>query len=121
MNESLAHPEPFFSLTGQQVRFRFPLAKEEYDKLGQDDEKLRHFLAEFVRLGGTLSHERGEIHVSFGRSNEVRETVTLPMAGKESYRPNALMHIRDIYSVTKEYDPKKDAEEFLKAIPAKDK
>lgn len=118
MNASLARPEPFITLTGQQISVRFPLAKEEFDKLGKDDEKFRHFLAEFVRQGGALSHENGEVHVRFGRTEAARETVTLPMAGKESYRANALTHLRDTFSLTKDFDPKKDMEEFLRAKAA---
>lgn len=117
-NESLARPEPFITLTGQQLRVRFPLSKEAFDKAGNDDEKLRHFFAEFVRLGGAMSHESGEVHLGFGRADAGRETVTLPMAGKESYRANALAHLRDAYSLVKDFDPKNDAEEFLKAKAA---
>ena len=115
INSSLARPEPFLSLTGQQLRFHSPFPRADFDKLGADDEKLRHFLAEFVRSGGEMSHERGEIHVRFGRPDATRESVTLPMAGKESYRGNALSHIRDSYGLAKGFDPKKDAEDFLRA------
>ncbi|NBR83963.1 MAG: hypothetical protein EB141_07210 [Verrucomicrobia bacterium] len=118
INESLARPGPFIILTGQQLRVRFPVPKEEFDKAGHDDEKLRQFLAEFVRSGGAMSHEHGEVHLSFGRIDAARESVTLPMAGKENYRGNALAHIRDTYGLAKDFDPKKDAEEFLKSKAA---
>ena len=71
------------------------------------------FINEFIRAGGTLSHERGEIHVRFGRVDSARETVTLPMPGKESYRANALKHVRDTYGITKDFSAKQDAEEFF--------
>ena len=118
LNASLARPEPFFMLTGQQIRFRAPYPKDEFDKLGAADEKFRHFLAEFVRLGGAMSHEKGEIHLRFGRTDATRETVTLPMAGKESYRANAVGHLRDSYGLAKDFDAKRDAEEFLKSKDA---
>lgn len=118
INSSLARPEPFFTLTGQQIRFRFPLSKADFDKLDEGDEKLRHFFAEFARIGGAMSHENGEVHVRFGRTDATRETVTLPMAGKESYRANALTHIRDTYSLAKDFDPKKDMEDFLRTKAA---
>ncbi|MFA6544416.1 MAG: hypothetical protein WCS99_08320 [Limisphaerales bacterium] len=121
IHASLTRPGPFFTLTGQQLRFRFPLSKAEFDKSTDSDEKLRHFIAEFVRQGGAMSHENGEIHLRFGRTDATRETVTLPMAGKESYRDNALAHIRDTYGLTKDFDPKKDMEEFLRAKAASKK
>lgn len=114
INTSLARPEPFFSLTGQQIRFRFPLSQAEFNKLDDGDEKLRRFVAEFARAGGTMNHEQGEVHVRFGRTDAQRETVTLPMAGKESYRANALPHLRDTYSLAKDFDPQKDRDEFLR-------
>lgn len=120
LNASLARPEPFFMLTGQQIRFRAPYPKDEFDKLGADDEKFRHFLAEFVRLGGAMSHENGEIHLRFGRTDATRETATLPMIGK-SYQSNALTHLRDTYSLAKDFDPKGDAEEFLRTKVAEPK
>ncbi len=115
INTSLARPGPFFTLAGQQIRFRFPLSKAEFDKLDADDEKVRRFFAEFTRLGGSMSHENGEVRVRFGRADAARETVTLSMAGKENYRGNALTNIRDTYGLAKDFDPKKDAEEFLRA------
>ncbi|MBI5800926.1 MAG: hypothetical protein HZA92_09425 [Verrucomicrobia bacterium] len=118
INASLARSEPFLTLIGQQIRFRFPLSKAEFDKLDADDEKVRRFFAEFARVGGAMAHENGEVHVRFGRTDAARETVTLPMAGKESYRGNALTHIRDTYGLAKEFDPKKDAEEFLRTKAA---
>lgn len=118
INASLARPEPFITLTGQQIRIRSPFPKSEFDKIGADDEKLRHLIAEFTRVGGSMSHEKGEIHLRFGRTDVTRETVTLPMAGKESYRANALTHIRDTFSLAKDFDPKKDAEDFLRAKAA---
>ncbi len=121
LNASLARPEPFFTLTGQQIRVRFPLSKAEFDTAGEGDEKVKHLIAEFVRLGGTMAHENGELHLRFGRTDSTRESVTLPMAGKESYRANALAHIRDTFGIAKDFDPKKDAEAFLRAkeSPAK--
>lgn len=121
INAALARPEPFFALNGQQLRFRWPYPKAEFDKLGADDEKVQKLIAEFVRAGGAMSHENGEIHLRFGRTDAARETVTLPMAGKESYRGNALAHLRDTYSLTKDFDPKKDMEAFLGAKEAEPK
>jgi len=118
INASLARPEPFITLVGQQIRFRFPLSKAEFDKLDEGDEKLRHFFAEFARIGGAMSHEKGEVHMQFGRTDATRETVTLPMAGKESYRGNALAHLRDTFGLAKDFDPKKDMEGFLRAKAA---
>lgn len=117
LNASLARPEPFITLTGQQIRFRFPLSKAEFDQFGINDAKLRHFIAEFVRLGGAMSHEKGEVHVRFGRPDSTRETATLPMIGK-GYQANAIGHIRDTYGFAKDFDPKKDMEEFLRAKAA---
>lgn len=118
INASLARPEPFFTLAGQQIRFRFPLSKAEFDKLDGDDEKVRHFFAEFARVGGAMSHENGEVHLRFGRTDATRETVTLPMAGKETYRGNALTHLRDTFGLAKDFNPKQDAEDFLRAKAA---
>jgi hypothetical protein len=118
INASLARPGPFFTLTGQQLRFRWPLSRAEFDKPGEDDEKTKHFIGEFVRQGGSMSHEGGELHLRFGRTDAPRETVRLPMAGKESYRANALGHIRATYGLAKDFDPKKDAEEFLRTKAA---
>ena len=120
INASLARPEPFLSLTGQQIRIRSPFPRADFDQLGKDDEKFRHFLAEFIRLGGAMSHENGEVHVRFGRTDATRETVTLPMLGK-GYQANAVGHIRDTYSFTKDFDPKQEAEEFLRAKTAERK
>ena len=114
INASLARPEPFFTLTGQLIRFRFPLSTADFEKLDEGEEKLRHFFAEFARGGGAMSHEKGELHVRFGRADSTRETVTLPMAGKEGNRGNALSHIRDTFGLAKDYDPKKDMEDFLR-------
>lgn len=117
INASLARPGPFLTLTGQQLRFRWPFSKAEFDKIGSDDAKLRHFVAEFVRQGGEMSHENGEIHLRFGRTDATRETATLPMIGK-GYQANAIGHIRDTYGLAKDFDPKKDMEEFLRAKAA---
>ena len=114
INASLARPGPFLTLAGQQLRFRWPFPKAEFDKIGSDDAKLKHFVAEFVRQGGEMSAEQGEIHLRFGRPDSTRETVTLPMIGKD-YQANAIEHIRDTYGFTKDFDPKKDMEEFLRA------
>lgn len=112
INASLARPGPFFSLTGQQIRYRYPLTREEFDKPAED--AVKHFISEFVRQGGAMSHENGEIHLRFGRTDTTRETATLPMIGK-GYQANAVGHIRDTYGLAKDYDPKKDMEEFLRA------
>ena len=121
INASLARPEPFVTLTGQQLGLRTPFPKVEFDKIGADDEKLRHYIAEFVRQGGAMSHEKGEMHLRFGRTDSTRESVTLPMGATKGYQPNALAHLRDTYGLAKDFDAKKDAEEFLraKASPAK--
>jgi hypothetical protein len=110
INASLARPEPFLTLTGQQIRVRAPLSKAEFDKIGADDTNMGRVIAEFVRAGGAMSHEKGEIHLRFGRTDAPRESLTLPMTGKVSYRPNALAHIRDTYILAKDFDPKKDLE-----------
>jgi hypothetical protein len=115
INASLARPGAFLTLTGQQLRFRWPYPKPEFDKLGADDPKLRSLMSEFVRQGGSISLENGEVHLRFGRTDAQRETVTLPMAGKESYRPNAAAHLREKFGLTKDFDPKQDAETFFKA------
>ena len=115
---SLARPEPFFSLAGQQINFRYPLARAEYDQLGADDPKhWKHLISEFIRQGGTMTHENGEIRLRFGRIDAKRETVTLPMAGKENYRPNTVAHLREKYGVSGTFDPKQDAEAFFKLAP----
>ena len=74
-------------------------------------------MSEFVRQGGSISLENGEVHLRFGRTDAQRETVTLPMAGKESYRPNAAAHLREKFGLTKDFDPQQDAETFFKAAP----
>lgn len=114
INRSLARPEPFLALTGQQLRFRFPLSATEFDQLGADDEKLKRFFAEFVRLGGVMQHEHGELHVRFGRPDARRETVTLPMAGKKSYVGNALPHLREAHGLAGGFRAEQDAEDFLR-------
>ena len=117
INTSLARSGPFLTLTGQQLRFRWPSPKAEFDKVGSDDAKLKHFVAEFVRQGGEMSHEQGELNLRFGRTDATRETATLPMIGK-GYQANASGHIRDIHGLAKDFDPKKDMEEFLRAKAA---
>ncbi len=117
INRSLARPEPFFSLTGQQIRFRFPVSKAEFDKLGEGDEQLKRFFAEFVKLGGGMQHEDRELHVRFGRPDAQRETVTLPMTSQKRYVSNALPHLRDTYGFAKNFDVQKDAENFLRPKP----
>ena len=114
INASLARPGPFLTLAGEQLRFRWPFPKAEFDKIGSDDAKLKHFVAEFVRQGGEMSADQGEIHLRFGRPDSTRETVTLPMIGKD-YQANAIGHIRDTYGFAKDFDPKKDMEGFLRA------
>ena len=113
INAALARPEPFITLTGQQFRVRFPLPREEFDKAGDNEPKVKQFINEFIRAGGTLSHERGEVHVRFGHVEAARESLTLPMTGKESYRANALNHVRDTYGITKDFKAKKDGEDFF--------
>jgi hypothetical protein len=117
INAALARPEPFFTLTGQQIRYRGPLSRAEFDQLGADDPKLKHFISEFIRQGGTMAHENGEVRLRFGRTDAKRETVTLPMASKENYRPNAAAHLRETHGLTKDFDPKQDAEAFFKTAP----
>lgn len=118
INTALARSEPFFTLTGQQIRFRFPLSKAEYRKISYADGNLGRILLGFLRQGGEMSHERGELHLRFGHTDATRETVTLPIAGKESYRGKALTHIRDTNSLTKDFDPKRNMEDFLRTKPA---
>ncbi|PAW90737.1 MAG: hypothetical protein B9S33_01465 [Pedosphaera sp. Tous-C6FEB] len=113
-NASLARREPFITLAGQQIRFRWPYAKAEFDKIGTDDVKLERFVAEFVRQGGQMSHAQGEMHLRFGHTDATRETITLPMIGK-GYQANALGHVRDTFGLAKDFDPKKDTEDFLRA------
>ncbi len=115
INASLARPEPFFTLTGQQLRFRYPLPRAEFDKADADDPKLKQFTSEFVRQGGTMSHEKGELHIRFGRTDAARESLTLPMTTDKSYRANATGHIRYTFGLAKDFDPKKDMEDFLRA------
>ena len=118
INAALARPEPFFTLTGQQLRFRTPVSRAEFDQLGADNPKLKHFISEFIRQGGTMAHENGEVRLRFSRTDAARETATLPMgAGEESYRPNAAAHLREKFGLTKDFDPKQDAEAFFKAAP----
>lgn len=116
INAALARPEPFFTLTGQQIRYRGPLSRVEFDQLGADDPKLKHFISEFIRQGGTMAHENGEIRLRFGRTDATRETVTLPMIGK-GYQTNASTHLRETHGLTKDFDPKQDAEAFFKTAP----
>lgn len=117
INAALARPEPFFTLTGQQIRYRGPFTRAEFDQLGADDPKLKHFISEFIRQGGTMAHENSEVRLRFGRTDAKRETVTLPMASKENYRPNAAAHLREKFGLSKDLDPKQDAEAFFKAAP----
>lgn len=117
INASLARPGAFITLAGQELRFRWPLPKDEFDKIGTDDAKLRHFVAEFIRQGGAMSHERGGLHLRFGRTDGARATVTLPMIDN-GYQANAIGHIRDTYGLAKDHDPNKDMEEFLRVKAA---
>lgn len=117
INQSLARPEPFFSLTGQQIRFRFPLTKAEFDKLMNDDAQLKRFFAEFVKQGGVMQQADGELHASFGRTDAQRETVTLPMTSRKTYAGNALQHLRDTYGLAKEFNAEKEAGDFLRPKP----
>lgn len=117
INASLARPEPFFTLTGQQIRYRFPLSKAEFEKKSEDRAAER-FTAEFVKAGGAVSHESGELHVRFGRTDSARESLTLPMTTEKPYQTNALAHLRETYRFAKDFDPKKDMEEFLRAKAA---
>ena len=117
LNASLARSEPFFTLTGQQIRLRYPMSREQFDKDSRDDKGAERFVAEFVKAGGAVSHENGEVHLRFGRTDSTRETTTLPMIGK-GYQANAVAHIRDTYGMAKDFDPKKDMEEFLRAKAA---
>ncbi|MFM8471029.1 MAG: hypothetical protein ACKODH_13880 [Limisphaerales bacterium] len=118
MNASLARPEPFITLTGQQIRIRFPQPREEFNKVGDESAKTKQFINEFIRAGGTLAHENGEVHVRFGRVDAARESVTLPMPGLESYRGNAAGHLRQNYGLATGFDPKRDLAEFLSAKSA---
>ena len=117
LNASLARPEPFFSLTGQQIHYRFPLSKAEFEKKSEDKSAER-FTADFVKAGGSVSHQDGEVRVRFGRTEAARESLTLPMTTEKPYQPNALTHIRDTYSLAKDFDPSKDMEDFLRAKAA---
>jgi hypothetical protein len=111
---ALARPGPFIALTGQQVRVRFPMSREEFDRTYEGD------LGEFVKAGGAAWHQDGEVHIRFGRTDAARESITLPSTDKDArYRPNAIGHVRDTYGIAKDFDPGKDAEEFLRAKPAK--
>lgn len=116
INAALARPEPFFTLTGQQIRYRGPSTRAEFDQLGADDPKLKQLISEFIRQGGTMAHENGEIRLRFGRTDATRETATLPMIGK-GYQANASTHLRETHGLTKDFDPKQDAEAFFKAAP----
>ncbi|MEQ2010194.1 MAG: hypothetical protein ABMA26_25705 [Limisphaerales bacterium] len=118
INASLARPEPFFTLMGQQIRHRYPMTRAEFEKGRAEDKGAAQFIAEFVRAGGLVAHEDGELRIRFGRTDTTRETVTLPMTSEKSYRANALTHIRDTYSLAKDFDPKEDMEEFLRAKTA---
>ncbi len=118
INASLARPEPFFTLAGQQIRHRYPMTRAEFEKGRAEDKGAAQFIAEFVRAGGLVAHEDGELRIRFGRTDATRETVTLPMTSEKSYRANALTHIRDTFSLAKDFDPKKDAEDFLRAKAA---
>jgi hypothetical protein len=112
---ALARPGPFIALTGQQVRVRIPMSREEFDSPDEVD-----FFAEFVNAGGAAWHQDGEMHVRFGRTDAARESTTLPFMDKDArYRPNAIGHVRDSYGIAKDFDPRKDSEEFLRAKPAK--
>ena len=115
LNASLARPEPFFTLTGQQIRYRYPMSREQFNKDSRDDKAAERFVAEFVKAGGAVSHQNGEMHVRFSRTDSTRETLTLPMTTEKPYQPNALAHIRETYGFAKDFDPKKDMEEFLRA------
>ena len=114
INASLARPEPFLTLKGQQLRLRTPFPRAEFDKIGGEDPKLRTFVSEFIRQGGSMSHEQGELHLRFGRTDTARESVTLPMTSEKSYQANAIEHIRDTFGLTKGFDPDKDREGFFR-------
>lgn len=118
LNASLARPEPFFTLTGQQIRLRYPMSREQFEKDGRDDKAAERWVAEFVKAGGAVSHQNGELHARFGKTDSAQETLTLPMTTEKPYQPNALAHIRDTYSLAMDFDPKKDMEEFLRAKAA---
>ncbi len=115
INASLARPEPFFTLTGQQIRFRYPVSREQFDKDSRDDKGAERFVAEFVKAGGSVSHAQGEVHLRFGRTDATRASLTLPMSTDKNYCPNAAAHLRDTYGFAKDFDPKKDTEDFLRA------
>lgn len=115
INASLARPEPFVTLAGQRLQVRFPLFKAAYDKSVTEDDYVKRLIAEFVRQGGVLSHEKGEVNLRFGRPDATRESVTLPMAASKGFQSNALAHLRDTYGLAKDFDAKKDTEAFLRA------
>jgi hypothetical protein len=115
INASLARPEPFLTLKGQQLRLRVPFPRAEFDKLGEEEPKLREFISEFIRQGGLISHERGELHVRFGRLDVPRESVTLPMSAAKDYQPNAIDHVRATFGFAKEFSPEKERESFFRA------
>lgn len=114
-NASLARPGAFLTLTGQELRWRWPLPRAEFDKLGDDDPKVRWLIAEFLRQGGYVAHEQGEVHVRFGKPDAKRETVTLPMVSNASYRSNAVAHLRATHGLAEGFVPERDAEAFFKA------
>jgi hypothetical protein len=115
INASLARPEPFFTLNAQQIRFRYPMPREQFEKDSSADQPTERFVAEFVKAGGTVSHQNGEVHVRFGRTDTARESLNLPMTTDKRYQANALGHLRESYGLAKDFDAKKDAEEFLRA------
>lgn len=115
INASLARPEPFLTLKGQQLRLRVPFPRAEFDKIGEEGPKLRTFISEFIRQGGSMSHERGELQLRFGRTDTARESVTLPMNGAKDFQPNALGHIRDTFGVAKDFSPEQERENFFRA------
>lgn len=121
INASLARPEPFFTLAGQQLRLRWPVSRADFDKSTGEDKGAERFVAEFVKAGGSVSHERGEVHLRFGRTDAMRASLTLPMTTDKGYQPNAAAHLRDTYGLAKDFDPKQDAEDFLRVKTAEPK
>ena len=112
-SNSTAEPRDYLQIEGNQIRFRYPITRADYDKaFGPASDGVKQ-LEEF-RRSGTVVFADNEVKWTLGKPADKSTSATLSMSDKP-YVTNLLTAVKKQTTVKEKFDAETAATEFLSA------
>ena len=107
-------PADFIQFEGNQIRFRYPTTRTDFDKAFGPESDSAKLLEEFRRNGGTVAFANDEMKWTLGKPADRMTALPLPFATKP-YVANLLPVVKQQATVREKFDAEAAAKEFLGA------